>query len=254
MPPRWHKRLGHRNTIDRMEDLLPTDGTARSMRDMRDPEVTAQRKTMINQPHIAPLAAFAARLRERGSVEVPDFDPLDGGIDARILFLLEKPGPMTAVKGKRVGSGFISRDNDDPTAAAIFEFMNQAGIPRKMSIIWNVIPWWNGTRKIGTPELKEGVDRVVELISLLPKLRAVVIVGAKAAAAKPFLSSTEAKLFSSDHPGPMVRARWPHRWKAIPVEWAKVRKFTEVVDIEPAPSDGNEPRTSDGPRNLHQSD
>ena len=155
-----------------MEDLSPTDGTARSM---RDPELAAQRKTMINQPHIAPLTAFAARLRERGSVEVPEFDPLDGGVDARVLFLFEKPGPMTSVNGKHVGSGFISRDNNDPTAEATFKFMNEARIPRKVTVIWNVIPWWNGTRKITRAELKEGAGSVVDLIGLLPKLQAVVL-------------------------------------------------------------------------------
>jgi hypothetical protein len=46
---------------------------------------------MLTLPHIAPLTAYAASLRLRGSVEVPEFDPLDGGTNARVLFLLEKP-------------------------------------------------------------------------------------------------------------------------------------------------------------------
>jgi hypothetical protein len=77
-------------------------------------------KAMLTLPHIAPLSAYAAKLRLRGSVEVPEFDPLDGGVNARILFLFEKPGPMTAdgsTFSERSGSGFISRD--DPTAEAL---------------------------------------------------------------------------------------------------------------------------------------
>jgi hypothetical protein len=74
---------------------------------------------MLGQSHIAKLTTYASKLREGGDVEVPDFDPLDGGGDARALFLFEKPGPMTAESGRRPGSGFISRDNDDPTAEAI---------------------------------------------------------------------------------------------------------------------------------------
>ncbi len=64
-------------------------------------------------------------LRERGELEVPDFDPMDAGVEARILFLFEKPGPMTSKHktGKRVGSGFISRDNDDPG----FKHLSRAG-------------------------------------------------------------------------------------------------------------------------------
>ena len=57
------------------------------------------------------------------------FDPRDGGIRAQALFLFEKPGP------KANASGFISRDNDDPTAENIFRFMNQAGIPRKKTCL-----------------------------------------------------------------------------------------------------------------------
>ena len=34
---------------------------------------------------------YAAKLRLRGGVEVPEFDPLDGGVDAQVLFLFEKP-------------------------------------------------------------------------------------------------------------------------------------------------------------------
>jgi hypothetical protein len=63
------------------------------------------------------LTDYAASLRERGSIEVPEFDPSDGGVEARALLLLEKPGRMTAEvgSGKRSSSRFISRDNDDPT-------------------------------------------------------------------------------------------------------------------------------------------
>lgn len=76
---------------------------------LRDACVRERRKAMLHLPHIAPLAEYAERLRMRGLGEVPDFDPLDGGVEARVLFLFEKPGPMTAEAGKRVGSGFISR-------------------------------------------------------------------------------------------------------------------------------------------------
>ena len=61
---------------------------------------------------------------------------------------------------RRSGSGFISRNNDDPSAAATIEFMEKAGIPRTLTVIWNVIPWWNGTRKVTGPELREGVECV----------------------------------------------------------------------------------------------
>ena len=180
---------------------------------------------MLQMPHVAPLRDYVVKPRDRNLGEVPDFDPLDGGIDSQVLFLLEKPGPMTAETGTRVGSGFISRNNDDGTAAATFSFMQQAGIPRKMTVTWNVVPWWNGTRKVTAQELSEGAKCVEELIGLLPALRVVVLVGAKAARARPFLETTRLASLTSAHPSPIVRARFRSRWDAIPAEWAKVMTF-----------------------------
>ncbi len=196
-------------------------------RTMHDPAVRAARRDMLGQPHIASLAAYARHLRAMGCGEVPDFDPLDGGIGARVLFLFEKPGPMTAAAG---GSGFISRDNDDRTAAATFDFMRQAGIPREATVIWNVIPWWNGTRKVTSEELHKGVEQAGELIRLLPGLRAVVLVGRKAARAEPRLAATGLTVFTSAHPSPVVHARWPALWEAIPGQWAPVRPILALSD------------------------
>jgi hypothetical protein len=205
-------------------ELVDDDGP----RSMRDAGVRQRRRAMLTLPHVAKLTAYAAKLRLRASVEVPEFDPLDGGVDARVLFLFEKPGPMTADGSRfhgRSGSGFISRNNDDPTAAATFEFMQKADLPRQLTISWNVIPWWNGTRKVTGSELREGVLCIRELISMLPKLSAVVMVGVNAARAGPYLESTGLALFTSDHPSPLVKAKFRKRWNAIPSEWAKVRRF-----------------------------
>lgn len=197
-------------------------------RSMRDAGVRQRRQSMLALPHVAPLSSYAAKLRLRGPVEVPEFDPLDGGVNARVLFLFEKPGPMTADGSRfsgRTGSGFISRNNDDPTAEAILDFMQKAGIPRELTVLWNVIPWWNGTRKVTRSELREGIECVRELILMLPKLSVVVMVGRNAAKASAYLESTKLALLTSDHPGPLVKARFPDRWRAIPSEWAKVGRF-----------------------------
>jgi hypothetical protein len=123
------------------------------------------------------------------------------------------------------GWGFISRNNDDPTAEATLAFMKQANIPREVTVSWNIIPWWNGTRKITPEELHDGEQCVNDLISLLPNLSAIVMVGQKAAKAKPGLEGRGLGLFVSDHPSPLVRAKFRQRWNAIPSEWAKAYKF-----------------------------
>lgn len=191
-------------------------------RTLRDPEARAARRAMLDLPHIAPLARFAADLRERHNVEVPDFDPLDGGIHARMLFLKEKPGPMTsASRSGRVGSGFISRDNDDPTAEATFRFMEAAGIPREETLMWNVVPGWNGTRTITRQELLDGVSEVRNLMALLPRVEVVVLVGKKAARAEPLLEGTGVVIRHSPHNSPLVRASRPDEWAGIPQMWAE---------------------------------
>lgn len=52
------------------------------------PNVLA-RKSLLTAPHMLPLTAYAESLRERlgNGVFVPDFDPLDGGINAEFIFL-----------------------------------------------------------------------------------------------------------------------------------------------------------------------
>jgi hypothetical protein len=189
---------------------------------MRDPSVRAERLAALREPHIAPLTDFVLDLRRRDSNEYPYFDPADGGVEASILFLLEKPGPMTVPigRGRRQGSGFISRDNDDPTAEASFRFYSEAGVDRQSSIIWNVIPGWNGTIKVTPAELREGVDRLSELLTLLPKLRTIVMVGRRAAGAEPMVNRLgNYALFKSAHPSAQVRASNPHLWKQIPAIW-----------------------------------
>jgi hypothetical protein len=210
--------------------MITDDDAPRSLRD-----AGVRERRRLDLPRLARLTAYVAKLRERGLGEVPDFDPLDGGVDARMLFLFEKPGPMTpdGARGRRPGSGFISRNNDDPTAAAIFDFMQKAGIPRKLTVIWNVIPWWNSARKVTKEEKLNGAKSVQELINLLPNLRAVVMVGKNADdVARPYLRTTGLwlSLFRSYHPGPLVRARWPDKWKAIPSEWAKAYCFVRSID------------------------
>ncbi|WP_298128239.1 uracil-DNA glycosylase [Brevundimonas sp.] len=180
---------------------------------------------MLTFPHIAPLARFAADLRARHGVEVPDFDPMDGGIHARMLFLKEKPGPMTsASRSGRAGSGFISRDNDDPTAESTFLFIEAAGIRRQDTVMWNVVPGWNGTRKITREELAEGAAEVRSLMALLPSVEVVVLVGKKAAKAEPLLAGTGVPIFHSVHNSPLVRASKPAEWARIPEAWAEAAR------------------------------
>lgn len=192
-------------------------------RALRNPESVIDRRSMLNLPHIAPLREFSRLLRREGRGAVPDFDPLDGGVEAKILFLMEKPGPMTddTALGRRVGSGFISRGNDDPSAEATWRFMADAGIERSLSVIWNVIPWWNGTRTISRDEQTAGIERLSQLVDMLPNLCVVVGVGRKAGKAKASVARRGLPFIISAHPSPINRAARPAVWAAIPDQWAR---------------------------------
>ena len=64
-----------------------------------------KREEEIDQPHIAPLNAWMRDLRKRLGFNaiVPWFDPWDGGVASRVLWLLEAPGPKaTRERGQRI--------------------------------------------------------------------------------------------------------------------------------------------------------
>ncbi len=170
---------------------------------------------------MAPLAAYVARLR-RPNVDVPDFDPLDGGTEAQVLFLLEKPGPQAAASleaGK--DTGFISRDNGGETPKALHRFMLEAGLPRRDTTIWNVIPWWNGSIAVTAAERAAGLQELPHALALLPRLHTAVLVGRTAARARPVLHSVLGglRVLESAHPSPQVRAGNRALWDAIPEIW-----------------------------------
>ena len=168
---------------------------------------------------MTPLAAYAEALRGEG--EVPDVDPLDGGVGARLLLLLEKPGPKTSPA--RGGSGFVSADNDDPTAEAGWHFARKAGIARRDRIVWNTVPWWNGTIRFTTAERHAGIAVLPGFLDLLPALEAVVLVGRQAQRARAMVEGRGLRVFASAHPSPQVRAANRALWDAIPDRWAEAR-------------------------------
>ncbi len=190
----------------------------RARANLADPATRAARRALLAAPHAAPLAAYVDALRRATPHHVPDFDPLDGGISARLLFILEKPGPRVVPPA---GSGFVSRDTDDPTARAIDGFMREAGIPRQATLLWNACPWWTGAIATAPAEFRAGAATLPSLLALLPELAAVVLVGNAACRyAEPLLPASLPR-FRSVHPGGQARAgpASAARWRQIPGIW-----------------------------------
>ncbi len=166
-----------------------------------------------------PLTGYAQRLGAQGRGFVPDFDPLDGGVEAWLLVLLEKPGPKTRPP---VGSGFVSRDNADQTARTLHRFMREADVPRRSVVIWNVVPWWNGTVCLVAAEKRLGSAELPALLALTPALRGVILAGNPAwEFGAPAFTGNGLKLFRCVHPSPQARAgpRSQEAWLRLPHIW-----------------------------------
>ncbi len=142
------------------------------------------RNRELTKPHVEPLQRYVQDMRKRIPRDrfVPNFDPWDGGIDATCLLLLEAPGRWAKA------SGLASRDNNSQTSKNLFTYSQIAGIDRRKTLMWNVVPWYIGTpntiRQANSSDLREGVGHLLELIALLAKLKLVVFFGGKAQTAQ----------------------------------------------------------------------
>ncbi len=118
------------------------------------------------------------RLERSLAAEIPLIDPADAGTGARVLLLLEAPGPMTNAQNARAGSGFISSDNNDVTAENLWRARHSSGLVEEV-LIWNIVPWYLGhaSKKPKVADLQEGANHLRELIAMLPQLHTVVTLG-----------------------------------------------------------------------------
>ncbi|WP_447006877.1 uracil-DNA glycosylase [Saccharothrix isguenensis] len=175
----------------------------------RNPVVIARKKALLTAPHMAKLTEFARRIATERKADVPLFDPASGGVDSKVLLLLESPGPAS------VKSGLNSLDNDDPTAANGFSAMAEAGLSRRACLSWNVVPWHLANREPTPAELRSAVPYLVELLRMLTGLKAVVVLGRPAGTGWTLSGrGHKLKVFNAPHPAPLSinrdrAARWP---------------------------------------------
>lgn len=165
----------------------------------------------IYVPHVRPLNRFveSLRLAKGPGFAIPYFDPLDGGIEAECLFLLEAPGP------RAVKAGFVSRNNPDETARNFFLLNEQTGLARTRTVTWNICPWYVGSgskiRPVSRADIQEARDPLKQLVKLLPRVRLVALVGQKAALARASVSELcpNAAVVELPHPSPLFVNRRP---------------------------------------------
>ena len=145
----------------------------------------AGKRARLGQAHVAPLNSFVRSWRSVDLARlVPWFDPDDGGIRARVLVLMEAPGPGTVRAG---GSGFCSEDNPDGTARTFAGLRAAAGLSRQDYVRWNVVPWavHDATGAWCAPtaaDLEGARPALAQLLDALPGLELVVVMGQRALA------------------------------------------------------------------------
>ncbi len=194
------------------------------LRTMSDEPVRAERGRHRLESHIAPLTALVERMRHETDHEsIPWFDPKSGGIEARILLLLEAPGPKAAPApsgSKIVSSEFVSLDNDDRTAATLHELPSEAGIDRESVLMWNIVPWYLGNsahthvKPAGLQDLEEGAHWLKLLLTELVSLQVVLLFGEKPLTGWFKIATQLGKLLpvlASPHPSPRSLNSHPER-------------------------------------------
>ena len=148
-----------------------------------DPAVVAEKKTRIRDNHVAPLNSLADRIADAVGLphgHVPYVDPDQGGINARVLVLLDNPS-TNAEAG--TGSGLLSLDNNDRTARNCRKAYDRAGISWGDVVHWNVVPFPVAGVKNGgsTPaERARSAQWTREFVALCPNLEIVLLLGVAA--------------------------------------------------------------------------
>ena len=140
------------------------------------------REGRLAEPHVAPLTRLISEWRERDHLDVPNVDPNDDGVDARLLVLLELPGP------RAVGTGFVSRDNPDPSARNIGRLLDDAGFTRGEVLLWNVVPYCVSTfdrnRNASPSQIIDAIPKTHAFIERVRDLRVIIFGGRRAQIAR----------------------------------------------------------------------
>lgn len=189
-------------------------------------EEQQRRLEMLSSTHMKTLTGYVADLRAGlgEQYHIPDFDPGDGGIHARVLFLLEAPGPRAKA------SGFVSSNNPDPTAKNLWNLIHNAGIARADTLIWNIVPWYVGTGThilpVNSADIRQALPYLKDLLALLLRLEMIVLVGKKTQHAEPQIRQlTPLSTMHTYHMSAQVFNRWPEKKKQTEEAFQDIAQF-----------------------------
>ena len=199
-------------------------------RRMADPEFRRQQRDGLYGPHVAPLNRLVEEFGggERGWL--PHIAPVHGGVHAQLLWVLRDPGPAVA-DPENAEAGFLCVENNDATAARLCELLERAHIPVSCTLPWNAYPWYVN-RAPTVAELRAGVEPLRRVITLMPQLRVLLLLGKHAERSWKLLMSSGASVISGVE---VLHARHPSRQAFIgTAESRRVWREEQAVVVEQA--------------------
>jgi len=188
----------------------------------KDGSFLAAKQSRLWESHVAPINQLVDQIRHEIAEEwaqahegsappvfVPYVDPDCGGIQARVLLVLESPAGPAAL-----GSGMLSPDNNDETAKNVWWAYQASGMPRTYGLPWNAVPWYVGDGKknknVTATEVVRGREYLSQLLDLAPAVRVVLALGKPAqacvAGAADALAARGIQVVNAPHPSPIPAA------------------------------------------------
>ena len=150
-------------------------------RRMADPAFRDDQMNRIREPQVRAINALCDELRrEKPGFSVPYIAPHYGASTAVILALSSNPGPQAS---GATGSGMLSRENNDGSAARMSDIYETVGLTDDQIVPWNAYPWHvHETHPNGLPKnlVDEGLDALKRVLHLHPNIHSVVAHGGDA--------------------------------------------------------------------------
>ncbi len=161
------------------------------------PEERLRRRQMLENRRVERLTRYVRQLRSevKYGCDIPYFDPLDGGVEAKVLFLFESPGEGA------LASGFASRDNRDPSAAKFSTLNKEVGLERELTASWNTVPWALG-RPPKEEDLEEAKPLLEPTLECFNHLEVIVLSGTAARSRREEIEGRDIEVWEMPHPSP----------------------------------------------------
>ncbi len=176
----------------------------------RDARFLARKQARLREPHVLPINDLVDAMRLEQGEFVPYVDPDSAGALARVLFVLESPAGPAAL-----GSGMLSPDNDDATAANMWEAYRASGLPRNTAVHWNAVPWYVGDagreRNVTSEQIRTGHRYLRHLLEIADCVEIIVAMGKPAQSSlhrlEADLTHGGIRVIDCIHPSPRNNAR-----------------------------------------------